>query len=187
MRFSNYIDKLLSSNEPQKCPVLKQIVGAIFSVIREHRLIALFAVCVILGIAGALYRRLGCLPCLFFDGAQWGGYGWAILSVLIICICALVNGVAIKLTPIFNLRKQSDKSTRAQITILLSTSLSAILLLVIFLVAFGISKDSPVFIPVSILGAVLGWIYQDTLKSVAAYLYLARMDKLHIDDWIECE
>ena len=37
----------------------------------------------------------------------------------------------------------------------------------------------------AVIGGVLGWIFQDTIKGVFAFIYLRMNSLLHIGDWIE--
>lgn len=183
--FTKYIDKLLSSNDADSTKsVVKQCWGALLNNVCKHWFITLVALTAICGALCSLYKQYGCIPCLFTSLKDWGNYGFTILAVLIVYVCYMIVCVASQLIPIFNLRKQSSRTTKAQVAILISIAFSAISLVVIFMVVFGISKESPIFIPLTIIGVAMGWIFQDTLKSIAAYLYLAGTDKLHIDDWI---
>ena len=87
------------------------------------------------------------------------------------------------LTPLYNLSKKEGKSTWSQIILLTTFGvwiISAILIL-------DISKENGAvnLVAVGVIGAVLSWVFQDTIKSVVAFLYLRAHDLIHIGDWIE--
>lgn len=86
-----------------------------------------------------------------------------------------------KLTPTFCLRKQEHRITYSQLFLLFAFGV----LLVGAILIFGITGKTENTLPFSIVGAVLGWAFQDTIKSVAAFFYLRINDMLHIGDWIE--
>lgn len=93
----------------------------------------------------------------------------------------LVWQVERTLNPIYCLRKLESRITWSQIFLLVS--FGGWLLVVVNLL--DISQGSPSYIIVSVIGAVLGWIFQDTIKSVVAFFYLRANDLLKIGDWIE--
>lgn len=85
------------------------------------------------------------------------------------------------LVPIYCLRKEESRITWSQIILL--TSFGS--WLIVFLRVLNINKNDSSYIIISVLGAVLGWIFQDTIKSVVAFFYLRANDLLKIGDWIE--
>lgn len=93
----------------------------------------------------------------------------------------LVLHVVRTLNPIYCLRKQESRITWSQISLLVS--LGGWLILVISQMDFQNSPTLPTI--VSVIGAVLSWIFQDTIKSVVAFFYLRANDLLKIGDWIE--
>ena len=94
-----------------------------------------------------------------------------------------VSVVVQKLNTIFCLRKQETRITWSQIILLI-----VIGLFVISLVEFlNPQKDSPEATMLGGAGLVLGWIFKDTIKSVAAFFYLRANGLLKIGDWIEVE
>lgn len=102
---------------------------------------------------------------------------WLLLSIL---LCIVTGYVAHVLNPIFSLRKQETRITWTQIVFL-----SSIGLLIVALVEnVEIKEGSPESYAFAIAGALLGWIFQDTIKSVAAFFYLRINGLLKIDDWI---
>lgn len=97
-------------------------------------------------------------------------------------IFADVIWIVRKLTPLFNIRKQEIKITISQIVILLAFGLWLFALLIFT----GLNKQNN-FLTVAILGSVMSWIFQDTVKSVVTFLYVRFNGMIHIGDWIEIE
>lgn len=92
----------------------------------------------------------------------------------------VVIHVVRKLNPIYCLQKEEERITWSQIVLLASLGIWLIV------VILQISKDFPNLSTfVSITGAVLSWIFQDTIKSVVAFFYLRINNQLKIGDWIE--
>lgn len=105
----------------------------------------------------------------------------ALYLVAATLIVWLVWQVVRALTPIYCLRKQESRITWSQICLLLSFGVW----LLVFIRILNVDKDSPSYIIVSVIGVVLGWVFQDTIKSVVAFFYLRANDLLKIGDWIE--
>ena len=93
----------------------------------------------------------------------------------------LVWHVLRTLTPIYCLRKQESRITWSQIILLASFGLWILVVIKIL----DIDKESPSYIIISVIGVILGWIFQDTIKSVVAFFYLRANNLLKIGDWIE--
>ena len=96
-------------------------------------------------------------------------------------IVLLVWQIVRTLNPVYCLRKEESRITWSQIFLL--ASFGGWLLVIIRLL--DISQGSSSYIIISVIGAVLGWIFQDTIKSVVAFFYLRANNLLKIDDWIE--
>ena len=94
-----------------------------------------------------------------------------------------VSVVVQKLNTIFCLRKQETRITWSQIILLIVIGLFVISLVELL----NPQKDSPEATMLGGAGLVLGWIFQDTIKSVAAFFYLRANGLLKIGDWIEVE
>lgn len=105
----------------------------------------------------------------------------ALYLVAATLIVWLVWQVVRALTPIYCLRKKESRITWSQICLLLSFGVW----LLVFIKILNVDKDSPSYIIVSVIGVVLGWVFQDTIKSVVAFFYLRANDLLKIGDWIE--
>lgn len=103
----------------------------------------------------------------------------------VIAVSCILFGIATyvitNLNKLYSLRKQEMRITISQIILLAIFGIC--LISIVF--ALGIKKDDNSFIIISTFGAVLGWIFQDTIKSVAAFFYLRANGLLKIDDWIE--
>lgn len=99
----------------------------------------------------------------------------------ITAVVAIVYYVVHTLTPIYCLCKQEVRITWSQIVFLSAVGLWMIV--VIMLIDSSKFPNLPII--VSVISAVLSWIFQDTIKSVVAFFYLRANDLLKIDDWIE--
>lgn len=102
---------------------------------------------------------------------------------LVLSACLLWRTVVVirRLNTIFCLRRKETRVTWSQIILLI-----VIGLFIIALVEFiNPRKDSPEAMMLGGAGLVLGWIFQDTIKSVVAFFYLRINGLLRIDDWIE--
>lgn len=99
------------------------------------------------------------------------------LSVL---FCGWIGVVVHHLTPIFCLRKQESRITWSQILFLLSIGL----VIFSFVELVNPQNGSVESMLLGAFGLILGWIFQDTIKSVVAFFYLRFNGLLKIDDWI---
>lgn len=108
-----------------------------------------------------------------------------IYKVGIIAVSCTLFGISAyvitNLNKLYSLRKQETRITVGQIILLAIFGIC--LASIVF--ALGIKKDDNSFIIISTFGAVLGWIFQDTIKSVVAFFYLRANGLLKIGDWIE--
>lgn len=108
-----------------------------------------------------------------------------ICRILLLLILPTIFGLACHvskvLTPIFSLRKQETRVTWSQIAVLGTFGLMVLGLILIS----GVTKDSPAYLSLTAIGVILGWIFQDTIKSVVAFFYLRANGLIHIGDWIE--
>lgn len=93
----------------------------------------------------------------------------------------IVIHVVHTLNPIYCLMRQENRITCSQIMLL--ASMGVWLIIVMLQINFKDSPSLPTI--VSVIGAVMSWIFQDTIKSVVAFFYLRANDLLKIDDWIE--
>ena len=116
----------------------------------------------------------------FFCFSQWRTAFYIAAATLAVM---LVWQIVSALNPIYCLRKEESRITWSQIVLL--AAMGGWLLVVIKVL--GINKESPSYIIVSVIGVVLGWIFQDTIKSVVAFFYLRANNLLRIGDWIEVD
>lgn len=87
-----------------------------------------------------------------------------------------------KLSPIFSLRRQELSITWSQICILIA--FLGWLISVLIITGLDQKKD---LLTIAVAGCILGWVFQDTVKNVVAFLYLRFNDLIHIGDWIIVE
>ena len=108
-----------------------------------------------------------------------------LIKVLVIAMCFTIFGITAyiiaNLNKLYSLRRQETRITISQIILLSVFGLC----LAASIYTLGIEKDSTGSIIVSVFGAVLSWIFQDTIKSVVAFFYLRANHLLKIGDWIE--
>ncbi|MBR4809402.1 MAG: mechanosensitive ion channel, partial [Bacteroidales bacterium] len=105
------------------------------------------------------------------------------------CVCLLGMNLAVwlvikacgTLSGLFSLTKQEAGITWCQITILAALGLW----IIGFILIFNIQKDGRLAAAFGVIGSVAGWIFQDKLKGVAAFIHLRRHHLLNIDDWIQ--
>lgn len=128
----------------------------------------------------ALLLALCLVPLCFGVFTKTFGESWFQLLALTLVLFLTIS-VCNKLTDIFILRKKESGITWCQITILIAV----ILWIIGFLLIFNIQKDSRYFLAIGIVGTMLGWVFQDTLKGVVAFLHVRLNHLLSIDDWIQ--
>ena len=108
-----------------------------------------------------------------------------LLKIVVIAMCFVIFGITVyviaQLNKLYSLRRQETRITVSQIVLLSVFGIC----LAVSIYALGIEKNSTGSIIVSVFGAVLGWIFQDTIKSVVAFFYLRANHLLKIGDWIE--
>ena len=97
-------------------------------------------------------------------------------SVTLIFIC--VWQIIVSLNEIYSLRKQETKITWSQICLL--TTFGTWIIVVVYCLNLYSANTTIV----AVVGAVLGWTFQDTIKSVAAFFYLRANGLLQISDYI---
>ena len=85
------------------------------------------------------------------------------------------------LNKVFSLRRQETYITWGQISLLAAFGLW----IVVIVCCLNLQKNNPTDTAIiTVFGAVLGWIFQDTIKSVAAFFYLRANGLLQIGDLI---
>lgn len=112
--------------------------------------------------------------------AQWWGLAPALYRFLCVTVLMVLTiSVCRNLTNYFSLKKNETGITICQITILAVVGIGVLAFLLIFNV-----KESRYFWVIGVFGTLLGWIFQDTIKGVAAFIHLRSNHLLNIDDWI---
>ena len=104
--------------------------------------------------------------------------------IWLICLTSflfLVFGVCNTLTEINSLLRKEDRITWSQIAKLIALGIW----MVGFVLIFDVRNNVKVAAAVGIIGVVLGWIFQDRVKGVAAFIALRRHHQLNIGDWIK--
>lgn len=112
--------------------------------------------------------------------AKWWGLAPALYRFLCVTVLLFLTlSICRNLTDYFSLKKNETGITICQITILAVVGIWVLAFLIIFNV-----KESRYFWVAGVLGTLLGWIFQDTIKGVAAFIHLRLNHLLNIDDWI---
>lgn len=112
--------------------------------------------------------------------AKWWGLAPALYRLLCVTVFLFLSiSVCRNLTDYFSLKKNETGITICQIAILAVVGIWVLVFLIIFNV-----KESRYFWVIGVLGTLLGWIFQDTIKGVAAFIHLRLNHLLNIDDWI---
>lgn len=107
-------------------------------------------------------------------------YKWVAISVLTLGVWLCIF-ICRTLTNIFSLYKKESGITWCQILILIAIGFW----LVGFIIIFD-AKTHPRFATaLAVAGSLLGWIFQDTIKGVVAFIHLRMNNLLCIDDWIQ--
>ena len=106
-------------------------------------------------------------PCLLFLGLN-------VVVWLIVKVCQA-------LTNIFSLNKNDNGITACQIIILAAIGLW----MIGFVLIFDIQNNGRMAAAIGIVGVVLGWIFQERVKGVFAFIHLRMNHLLKIGDWIK--
>ena len=137
---------------------------------------------------GALLKSGWCLLAvgLMFVGVQLLVRGCVPRYTLVglsVLMMGITSYVVTHINQVFSLRRQEARITVSQI--LLLVVFGVCMAMVVW--ALDINKNSNGYVIISSLGVILGWIFQDTIKSVVAFFYLRANGLLRIGDWIELE
>lgn len=93
-----------------------------------------------------------------------------------------------KLTPIFSIRRQEIKITISQICILIAFGCWLLSIIMILRFDYGIKLEEDKYsLILTAVGILLTWIFQDTIKSVVAFLYVRFNGMINIGDWIKID
>lgn len=102
---------------------------------------------------------------------------WLSLLTLIVWLTIKVGRT---LANTFSLRKEEERITWSQIAILIVIGFW----IIGFLIIFDTKENPKIAAAVALVGSVLGWIFQDKIKGVVAFLHLRFHHLLKMDDWI---
>lgn len=105
---------------------------------------------------------------------------WTVLALLTLFVWLAVLACRL-LTDIFSLTRKESGITWCQISILLLIGLW----IVGFCIIFKVNHQPRFAAAIGVAGSVLGWIFQDTIKGVVAFLHLRLNNQIHIGDWIK--
>ena len=106
------------------------------------------------------------------------GYWLVFITLLMFSVVGACN----TLTDIYSLRKNETGITWCQIMILFFVGLWLIGVLLIV----NVQKESRYyFIVFGVIGTLVTWIFQDTIKGIVAFVHLRLNHLLNIDDWIQ--
>lgn len=97
-----------------------------------------------------------------------------LFAILIISICR-------NLTDYYNLLKRENGITWCQISILIVGSMWLLGVILIF----NIQQNPNHFFVFGIMSTMLGWVFQDPIKGIAAFIHLRLNHLLNIGDWIQ--
>lgn len=105
---------------------------------------------------------------------------WINLVILTFVVMILIL-ICRTLTNIYSLRRNELCITWCQISILLLTGFWV----VGFAIIFDVAHQPRFAAAIGVLGSVLGWIFQDSIKGVVAFLHLRLNNQIRIGDWIQ--
>lgn len=93
-----------------------------------------------------------------------------------------------KLTPIFSIRREEIKITVSQICILIAFGCWLLSIVFILRIDNDINlEDKKYILLLAAVGTLMTWIFQDTIKSVVAFLYVRLNGMINIGDWIKID
>ena len=105
---------------------------------------------------------------------------WTALALLTLFVWMAILSCR-SLTRIYSLQRNEFGITWCQISILLFWGLW----LLGFVIIFDIIRQPRFATAIGIIGSVMGWIFQDTIKGVFAFIQLRLNDQINIGDWIQ--
>ena len=160
----NFLKRISKRNIASK-NIWRQIFGAVIQWQPKSFLLFVFLALAMCGIALIISPKkpINCL--------------WLSLLTLVVWLTIKVSRT---LTNIFSLRKEEERITWSQIAILIAIGFW----IIGFLIIFDTKENPKIAAAVAFVGSVLGWIFQDKIKGVAAFLHLRFHHLLKVDDWI---
>ena len=152
-----------------------QIFGALA---KRWWLTLLLLVCAILSVLSLCAPGGSGAWCKFIRMAPWNKViGLVGLTALLCTAYSVCN----TLTDINSLLRKENRITWSQIGKLIALGIW----LVGFVLIIDVKQHPNLAMAVGIVGAVLTWVFQDRVKSVAAFISLRKRHLLNIDDWIQ--
>lgn len=144
-----------------------QIIGALFE--WRPRALAGFILLVIPISAGLTFVLSpgNYVPGLYFLGLN-------LVVWMVIKVCNTLSGL-------FSLSRKEAGITWCQVSILAAIGLW----IIGFILIFNIQNNGRMATVLGVVGSVAGWIFQDKLKGVMAFIHLRMHNMLNIDDWIQ--
>ena len=103
------------------------------------------------------------------------------LFFLSLFVATLTIRTCLTLVKIFNLRVEERRITFSYIIILCTIGLFIISILIVF----DVQNQPRLAAAVGVVGTILTWVFQDTIKGVAAFMHLRINNLLRIGDWIK--
>lgn len=88
-----------------------------------------------------------------------------------------------RLIDVFNVRKEYTHVTWSYITILVAIGLW----IIGFVLIFNIKDNPRIATAFGVIGTLLGWIFQDKIKGVVAFLHLRSHNLLKVGDWLKVD
>ena len=156
----NPVNKWISSDKP-----FLQVLGALFKWRKRHFFAFILLTLISAGISEVLAPG-SCLKAGLLMGMN-------LVAWFIIKACHI-------LTDIYNLRKNENGITVCQIIILVTLGIW----ILGFMLIFDIHTNPKFAAAIGIVGIIISWIFQDTVKGIAAFIILRRNHLLNIGDWI---
>ena len=159
----NFLKRISKRNIASK-NIWQQIFGAVIQWQPKSFLLFVLLALAMCGIALIISpeKPINCLWLSLFTLAVW-----------------LTIKVSRTLANTFSLRKEEEKITWSQIAILIAIGFW----IIGFLILFDTKGNPKIAAAVALVGSVVGWIFQDKIKGVMAFLHLRFHHLLKVDDW----
>lgn len=167
MWLTNFRKRLLASDR-----VYKQIFGAVLQNWFPLLLIIFMLTLLILPTLSVAFQNSFISDHRFNKLLQLMTLG--MFGVMVFVCCRTLNRI-------FSLHKNELGITISQITILVVIGV----LIIGFIVITNIKEHTEYALALTLVGAVMSWIFQDTIKGVAAFLHLRLNGLISIGDWIK--
>ena len=151
-----------------------KIINQIFRDFRKHGLMLFLILVSVIAFMWIMTWAYSHWSCYVND------YKWIVISLLTFLVCLFIL-VCRTLTNIFSLTKKETGITWCQILILIAIGFW----IIGFIIVLDVKSHPRLAMGLGVVGTMLGWIFQDTLKGVIAFIHLRLNHLLSIDDWIQ--